>query len=74
VFLQEQSEEVNFAVPLVLEVEAPHLPGSHLPSSTLWNDISLQVRLLTISLFFAEPPRSQFRLFFLMIASCIYYV
>ncbi|KAH9557005.1 hypothetical protein CY35_07G063000 [Sphagnum magellanicum] len=40
----DRSEEVNFAVPLVLEVEAPHLPGSHLPSSTLWNDISLQVK------------------------------
>ncbi len=63
-FLQEQSEEVNFAVPLVLEVEAPHIPGSHLPSSTLWNDISLQVRLLTISLFFAEALRSHVQALF----------
>jgi hypothetical protein len=51
-------------VPLVLEVEAPHLPGSHLPSSTLWNDISLQVRLLTISLFFAEALRSHVQALF----------
>ncbi len=63
-FLQEQSEEVNFAVPLVLEVEAPRLPGSHLPSSTLWNDISLQVRLLTISLFFAEALTSHVQALF----------
>jgi hypothetical protein len=55
---------VNFAVPLVLEVEAPHLPGSHLPSSTLWNDISLQVRLLTISLSFAEALRSHVQALF----------
>jgi hypothetical protein len=51
-------------VPLVLEVEAPRLPGSHLPSSTLWNDISLQVRLLTISLFFAEALTSHVQALF----------
>ena len=41
--MQKQAEEVNFAVPLVLEVETSDSGASQQHSSTLWNDISLQV-------------------------------
>lgn len=42
--MKKQAEEVNFAVPLVLEVETSDSGASQQHSSTLWNDISLQVR------------------------------
>lgn len=42
--MPEQAEEVNFAVPLVLEVETSESGALQQHSSTLWNDISLQVR------------------------------
>jgi len=40
----EQMEEVNFAIPLKQEEDNPHSATTAQGSSTLMNDISLQVR------------------------------
>lgn len=41
-----QMEEVNFGVPLVLEVDSPFSATNAQASPTIMNDISLQVRFL----------------------------